>query len=396
MRIFKHQVYGVQFWLLCCSSFLFFSSFNMIIPELPNYLTSLGGGEYKGLIIALFTLTAGLSRPFSGKLADRIGRVPMMVFGAVVCFACGFLYPVLSSVAGFLFLRFVHGFSTGFQPTGTAAYMADIVPMQRRGEAMGLLGLCGSLGMAAGPAAGATIALYFSLDVMFYASSGVAMLSLLVLGRIKETLPAPEPFRLGLLKISRHEVFEPRVLAPSVVMLLTAFSFGVMLTIIPDFSEYLGMTNKGMFFTVFTVASLAVRLLAGRASDRYGRVLVLRLATFTLMLSMVCIGLATSPTGLLLAAVLFGIGNGMNSPTVFAWTVDLSHEKHRGRAVATMYIALEIGIGLGALLSGWIYGNNPAMIPVVFWMGAALSLGAFLYLYSSPARALGKARFSNP
>jgi MFS family permease len=396
MQIFKHQVYGIQFWLLCFSSFLFFASFNMIIPELPNYLTSLGGEDYKGLIIALFTLTAGLSRPFSGKLADRIGRVPMMVFGAVVCFACGFFYPILSSVAGFLFLRFVHGFSTGFQPTGTAAYIADIVPMQRRGEAMGLLGLCGSLGMAAGPAAGASIAVYFSLDIMFYASSAVAMLSLLVLGRIKETLPDPEPFRFGLLKVNRHEVFEPRVLAPSLVMLLTAFSFGVMLTIIPDFSEFLGMGNKGMFFTVFTVASLAVRLLAGRASDRYGRVLVLRLSTFTLMLSMVSIGLATSPTGLLLAAVLFGIGNGMNSPTVFAWTVDLSHDQHRGRALATMYIALEIGIGLGALLSGWIYGNNPAMIPVVFFIGAALSLGAFVYLYSGPARALAKTHFSNP
>jgi MFS family permease len=395
MQIFKHQVYGIQFWLLCFSSFLFFASFNMIIPELPNYLSSLGGEDYKGLIIALFTLTAGLSRPFSGKLADRIGRVPMMVFGAVVCFACGFFYPILSSVAGFLFLRFVHGFSTGFQPTGTAAYIADIVPVQRRGEAMGLLGLCGSLGMAGGPAVGAAIAQYYTLNVMFYASSVVAMLSLLVLGRIRETLPDPERFKWRLLKVSRREVFEPRVLAPSIVMLLTAFSFGVMLTIIPDFSEHLGMENKGLFFTCFTVASLAVRILAGRASDRYGRVPVLRLSTFTLMLSMISIGLASSPFGLLLAAVLFGVGNGMNSPTVFAWTVDLSQDEHRGRAVATMYIALEMGIGLGALLSGWWYGNNPAMIPVVFWMGAMLCLGAFLYLFSAPARALAKAGFTN-
>lgn len=390
MQIFKHQVYGRQFWLLCFSSFLFFSSFNMIIPELPNYLSSLGGAEYKGLIIALFTLTAGLSRPFSGKLADTVGRVPVMVFGAVVCFASGFFYPILSTVAGFLFLRFIHGFSTGFQPTGTAAYIADVIPVQRRGEAMGLLGLCGSLGMAGGPAIGGTVAYYFSLEVMFYASSAVALLSLLVLVGIKETLPNPERFQWGLLRISRGEVFEPRVLPPSIVMLLTAFSFGIMLTIIPDFSEYLGMQNKGLFFSCFTIASLAVRFFAGRASDRHGRVLVLRLSTFTLMLAMICIGLATTPAGLLLAAVLFGVANGMNSPTVFAWTIDLSHDAYRGRAVATMYIALEVGIGLGALLSGWLYDNNPAMIPIVFYMGAALSLLAFLYLFSAPARALAK------
>ncbi len=53
----------------------------MIIPELPSYLTKLGGGEYKGLIISLFTLTAMISRPFSGKLTDKIGRIPVMVLG---------------------------------------------------------------------------------------------------------------------------------------------------------------------------------------------------------------------------------------------------------------------------------------------------------------------------
>jgi MFS family permease len=88
----------------------------MIIPELPNYLSSLGGAEYKGLIIALFTLSAGLSRPFSGKLADKIGRIPVMIFGASVCFVVSLMYPLLSFVSGFLFLRFAHGFSAGFTP----------------------------------------------------------------------------------------------------------------------------------------------------------------------------------------------------------------------------------------------------------------------------------------
>ncbi|MCV5754137.1 hypothetical protein OFN51_35620, partial [Escherichia coli] len=59
-----------QFGLLIFSNFLFSASFSMMIPELPGYLTSLGGAEYKGLIISLFTLMAGISRPFSGKLTD--------------------------------------------------------------------------------------------------------------------------------------------------------------------------------------------------------------------------------------------------------------------------------------------------------------------------------------
>ncbi|MCB0677887.1 MAG: MFS transporter, partial [Saprospiraceae bacterium] len=121
-------LYTRQFLILCLSHALFGASFTMIIPELPAYLSSLGGEDYKGLIISLFTLTAGLSRPFSGKLTDTIGRVPVMVIGTLVCVVCSLLYPFLSSVAGFLLLRLFHGFSTGFKPTASTAYVADIVP----------------------------------------------------------------------------------------------------------------------------------------------------------------------------------------------------------------------------------------------------------------------------
>jgi MFS family permease len=73
------SLFTLKFCLLCASSFFFSSSFNMLIPELPAFLSSLGGASYKGYIIALFTLTAGLSRPFSGRLTDTIGRVPVFI-----------------------------------------------------------------------------------------------------------------------------------------------------------------------------------------------------------------------------------------------------------------------------------------------------------------------------
>ena len=131
------RLYTPAFLLLCLSNVLFSGSFNMIVPELPSYLSSLGGEDYKGLIISLFTLSAGLSRPFSGKLADTVGRIPLMVFGTMVCVLCSLMYPLLTTVAGFLILRFFHGFSTGFKPTASTAFIADIVPVHRRGEAMG-------------------------------------------------------------------------------------------------------------------------------------------------------------------------------------------------------------------------------------------------------------------
>lgn len=233
----------------------------MIVPELPSYLTALGGAEYKGFIISVFTLTAMISRPFSGKLADSLGRVPVMMVGAAVCFICSLIYPVLSSVAGFLMLRFVHGFSTGFTPTGQTAYLSDIVPAQKRGQAMGILGTAGTIGMAGGPAIGGTLANNFGLDAMFYCSSAFALGSVLVLLKIGETLKEKQPARVSLLKVDKTDLFEPRVLTPCIIMVLCSYSYGTVYTVIPDFGEFLEIRNKGLLFTYLTMASLAIRLI---------------------------------------------------------------------------------------------------------------------------------------
>jgi len=378
----KPRVYTLQFFLLCLSSFLFFGSFNMIVPDLYDYITSLGGGEYKGLIISLFTVTAGLSRPFSGKLSDTIGRIPVMIFGAAVCFVMGFLYPMVSTVWALLLLRFLHGFSTGFKPTGTSAYIADIVPSHRRGEAMGFSGLFGSLGMAAGPAIGPKISEAYGLDIMFYTSSVVAIMSVLILIGMKETLENKVKFTPKLLKINWGDVIEPRVFNPSVLFLLTAFSFGAVLTLVPDLTMQLGYSqgDKGIFFTVFVISSLFIRLLAGKASDKYGRVIVLKVATLAILASDILIAFTHTPFMLMVSAVAFGVSVGMNTPTIYAWTIDLSQDHKRGKGLATMYIALEIGIGLGAFITGAIYANQIENLREAFLLCGALSFIGFLFL----------------
>jgi MFS family permease len=352
----------------------------MIIPELPAYLSSLGGGEYKGLIISLFTITAMISRPFSGKLADKIGRVPVMVVGPIVCVLCSAVYPLVTSVAGFLILRLVHGFSTGFKPTGQTAYLSDIIPVERRGEAMGLLGTAGSIGGAGGPALGGPIAGYFGLDAMFYFSSLLGLVSIIILLGIKETLEKKHPFGFSLIKIDGEDLFEPRVVSVCVVMMLSAYAYGAIFTVIPDFGEFVGIKNKGLLFTYLTVSSLAVRLLGGKASDRWGRKPVLLVALSGIAMAMIIIGFADTRLHLIVGVVLYGLAQGMASPTLLAWATDLSEENHKGRGVASVYMAMEFGIGVGAFASGLIYSNNAENFFSTFMTCSILSVLAFLYL----------------
>jgi MFS family permease len=374
------NIYTLQFGLVCLSSFLFSASFNMLIPELPAYLTGLGGAQYKGLIIALFTLTAGLSRPFSGKLTDTIGRVPVMAVGSLVCFVCGFLYPILTSVAGFLFLRLLHGFSTGFKPTATSAYVADLVPSDRWGEAMGIHGICFSTGLAIGPAIGSEITAHFSIDILFYCSSLFALLSIVILANMKETLPNKQKFNLSHLKIKKEDIIEWQVMPAALIVLWSYISYGVILTVISDWSQHLGTGNKGLFFMVFTLSSLLIRFVAGKVSDSYGRTTIIKISLWLLMVSLLGIAFANSSFVLMAASAVYGIASGMLSPSVTAWTIDLSKPGHRGKAVATMYIFMEVGIGAGALLAGSLFIEDVTKIPSIFYICTAITLMAWLYL----------------
>jgi len=375
-----HRLYTSTFWVLCISYAFFGASFNLIIPELPQFLSDLGGEDYKGLIIALFTLTAGLSRPFSGKLTDIIGRKPVILVGMVVCIICSLLYPVLTTVSGFLLLRLVHGFSTGFSPTAITAYVADIVPSHRRGEAMGIIGVSINLGSSISPPVGSYLATQHSTDMMFFGSSLLAVISMLMLIWLKETLAVPQSFHPRFLLLKRNEVISANSILPALVCGLSYMGFGVLITITPDQCVHLGMANKGLFFTSFTICSVLSRLVAGTISDRFGRIPVMKVAVVLLSISYFIFGLAHSPETLLLASGFVGFSLGIVIPAVFAWTVDRSEDAERGKSLATLFIGLELAIGMGAIIGAEIYANDHNNFKSAFIFTAAVTMLAFLFV----------------
>lgn len=98
------------------------------------------------------------------------------------------------------------------------------------------------------------------------------------------------------------------------------------------------------------------------------------------MISMILIATSNSVNTYILSAVVFGLATGVSSPTLFAWTADLSHETRRGVGAGTMFIALEIGIILGSASTLIFYDNSKHTILISFLVGALLSFAAALFL----------------
>lgn len=372
--------YSRNFWILSFAMFLFMTSFNLILPELNQYITDLGGEGQKGLIISLFTISAAVARPFSGKLSDTIGRKKVMIIGMGICFFVTLLYPLSFSVWFFLILRFMHGFSAGFLPTGATAMVTDILPANKRGQGMGIWGTFTSLGIGVGQSLGSFIFQYLGMDNLFMISAGTAVISGIMILYVKETLQKRQKFKPQLLKVSWQDVMEPSVLPSAIVMFLTAICSGIIFVLTPDMSGYLGLPNKGWFFGIYVIATIVVRLFSGSLSDKIGRRKTLILGILILIISMVLIGFARDWYSYTIAAVIFGIATGISSPTLFAWTADLSHEDRRGVGAGTLFIALEMGIMVGSLSTIFTYNNTLNSIPLGFLFGAFMALLSVIYL----------------
>lgn len=372
--------YSLQFWLLCLSTLLFFFSFTILIPELPDYISSLGGEDYKGAVIGLFTIAAALSRPISGKLADSIGRLPVMIFGGLVCIVMSVLYPIFISVFGFLTLRFFHGLSTGFMPTGTVAYLADIIPKDRRGEAMGLVGIMNNIGMMSGYAASSFIMKNLGLTNMFWLSGLLAFLSVAIIFGMKESLKPVEKLKLSHFKIGLADIWDYRAKEPAILMLLTVTMFGAVITLIPDYSKGLGIENKGLFISIMTVSTVVTRLFTSKLSDVKGRVYSCKIGTSFWIIGATLL-IFRQIELFYLAAIFCGFASGINSPALFAWAVDVANGERAGRAMATLFIALEIGITIGAFVSAYIYDNVFVNFSLVFLFIGILCTAALAYLF---------------
>ena len=332
---------------MIAGTLVLFIAFYMLYPTLPLFIQEMGGNDAQvGLSMGAFMLSSVIFRPIVGGLLDRFGRRPFIVFGLLLFIAAMYMYNWLAGIVALLALRTLHGLSWALTSTATQTAVTDMIPPARRGEGLGWLGMSMTLAMAVGP----TLGLWFTDNLSYHALflTGVVLSSITLL----LTFGAEMPFRPQA-NAGRIEVVEKSVVPLSIAVFFLFAAYGGITTFVPLFAASL-QVNSGSFFLVYATTLAVTRPLAGRLSDRYSETAVVIPALMVTIAALIALSLSSGLWGLLGSAALYGIGFGSAHPVLHAATIRLARAERIGAANATFTTAVDLGIGLGAIILGWV------------------------------------------
>lgn len=128
--------------------------FGIVIPLVPLYAESYKPSPLAfGILMASFSAMQFVFAPLLGRLSDRVGRRPVLLFSLFGSFLSYLLFAFAGSFAGLLASRVLAGIMGA--NIGTAqAVIADVTPQGDRARGMGLVGMAFGLGFVFGPAIG--------------------------------------------------------------------------------------------------------------------------------------------------------------------------------------------------------------------------------------------------
>lgn len=374
--------------------FIYLVGFGMIIPLIPLLSRDFGATSFQsGLLMAVFSLMQFLFAPFWGRLSDRLGRRPVLLFclfGETLAYV---VFALSRSLEMLIVSRVLAGFF-GASISTASAYMSDITSQENRSQGMALIGAAFGLGFLCGPALGALLAHWaHSLSsAPFFDTSFVGFgIALVCFGnlvfsyfKLKESL-TPENRRPTQKSQSRwQQLFQAFNNRTRFALLggqaLVVTSMGVMeasivLYMADEFGW--GVREAGFGFSfigvcmIFTQGFL-VRRLMPLLGER--RVLMIGLAVF-LVGMLLLPGQSVALVGISMS--LISVGMGLINPSILGSVSLLSKAEEQGERMGVSHSMSALGRILGPALGGWLYGYHSSS---PFQLSSALILIAIIWL----------------
>lgn len=340
--------------MLFTAGLLFWSSLAALLPTLPLYIRDSGGSSQTiGIVMGAFAIGLLLSRSWLAQLADDRGRKTVLLIGMTAVAVAPLGYVLTNSLPLMVGIRAFHGLSIAAFALAYSALVVDFSPPQHRGELIGYMSLVNPIGMALGPALGGYLHSWVGYVPMFLTAAALGGVGLICTAQVQE--PQLRKSRTDSDRLFWRLLINPRVRVPALVLLLIGLAFGTLSTFVPLFITEAGVTlNVGLFYTAAAIASFGIRLIAGRASDRYGRGVFITTSLIFYTLSMVVLWRASSASLFLIAGAIEGAGAGILIPMMAALMADRAQPHERGRIFGICMVGFDLGIAIAGPLLGAI------------------------------------------
>lgn len=347
------KMWNRDFLLLTLSNFLMCITYYALISTLPVYLVSElhAGKSQVGIVLAAYTIASVMIRPFSGFALDKFGRRTVFLLALIFYTGLFMGYLVAFSITALIFLRFAQGMTWGVTTISGSTIAVDIIPTAQRGEGIGYFALSTTMGMSVGPVVGAFIIHHGGYSELFISALFISLASLIMayLIRLPKKLTTKRDIEFNV-----HNLFHKKSVLPSINLLVIMTTYGGLLSFIALFGREIGIENTSLFFLIFAAGIATSRLTSGKTFDRKGPLGILTFCLILMIAGFPLLALVRNAAGFYTSALIIGFGIGVVFPTFQTIVNNLAHNGNRGAANSTLYTALDLGMGLGMVVSGLI------------------------------------------
>jgi DHA1 family tetracycline resistance protein-like MFS transporter len=190
--------------------FLDLVGFGLIIPFLPALARDLGASDFMAAALAaVYSQMQFLAVPLWGRLSDRVGRRPVLLW-SIAASALGMVFLGLAQSLPLVFLARLWSGTATANIAVAQAYIADVTQPRERAKGMGVIGMGFGLGFMIGPFIGGELGRFHVIGheatLPAFVSAGFSTLNLLfALRYLPESLPperrSPRLRRLALIDL---------------------------------------------------------------------------------------------------------------------------------------------------------------------------------------------------
>jgi MFS family permease len=366
------------FLLIVAAAFALFTAVGAVVPVLPRYVEGPLGGDAVaiGFVVGTFFVATLLARPLAGRVGDERGRRVVIVGGAAVMAAAIAAFPLASNVVTLAALRFIQGAGEAAFYVGAATAVTDLVPADRRGQAVSYFSGALYAGIALGPLIGEWVLGDGSYSRVWILAAGLGALAAVLSIGLRE---GPRPVRSG----PRARLVHPAGLVPGSAFGLGTFGYAAFAAFMPLYAPSLGLKGSAPVFGLYAGLTLLGRLFGARIPDRLGPSTTARAGLVTMAVGMAILGAWHTIPGLWTGTAVFAAGNAFMFPALLSLALDAAPDGERAAVVGTVVAFFDLGQGAGALLLGPLVAVSGYTGPFV---AGALAAVAGLGLLSAHLR----------